>query len=91
MSIIVLFIKSFIIFIMMLSQGENVELEFHDYYVSTTQVDYIKKKNILQITIRMFINDFEDVITKNNNLKLGFLDITIINSATIVELKNLKY
>jgi hypothetical protein len=70
MSIIVLFIKSFIIFIMMLSQGENVELEFHDYYVSTTQVDYIKKKNILQITIRMFINDFEDVITKNNNLKL---------------------
>ena len=70
MSIIVLFIKSFIIFIMMLSQDKNVELEFHDYYVSTTEVDYIKKKNILQITIRMFINDFEDVITKNNNLKL---------------------
>ena len=70
MSIIVLFIKSFIIFMMMLSQDKNVELEFHDYYVSTTEVDYIKKKNILQITIRMFINDFEDVITKNNNLKL---------------------
>ena len=45
---------------------------FHEYYVSTTEVDYIKEKNLMQITIRIFIDDFEEIVKqKNNNLKVA--------------------
>lgn len=47
-------------------------VEFHEYYVSTTEVDYIKEKNLMQITIRIFIDDFEEIVKqKNNNLKVA--------------------
>ena len=47
-------------------------VEFHEYYVSTTEVDYIKEKNLMQITIRIFIDDFEEIVKQtNNNLKVA--------------------
>ena len=34
----------------------------HKFYVSVTQIDYIKEKQSVQITSRIFIDDFEDLI-----------------------------
>jgi len=35
---------------------------FHKYYISVTQVDYIQEKQSVQITSRIFIDDFEKVL-----------------------------
>lgn len=35
---------------------------FHKYYISVTQIDYIKEKQTVQITSRIFIDDFENVL-----------------------------
>ncbi|GGG41414.1 hypothetical protein GCM10010976_11290 [Bizionia arctica] len=34
----------------------------HKYYVSVTQIDYIKEKQSVQITTRIFLDDLEDVL-----------------------------
>ena len=34
----------------------------HKYYISVTQVNYIKDKESVQITSRIFIDDFEKVL-----------------------------
>ena len=34
----------------------------HKYYVSVTQIDYIKEKQSVQITSRIFIDDFEKLL-----------------------------
>ena len=34
---------------------------FHKYYISVTEVDYIQQKQSVQITTRIFIDDFEKV------------------------------
>ena len=34
----------------------------HKYYVSVTQIDYIKEKKSVQITSRIFIDDFEKLL-----------------------------
>ncbi len=34
----------------------------HKYYVSTTQIDYVEEKTELQITIRLFTDDLEDLL-----------------------------
>ena len=34
----------------------------HEFYVSVTQVDYIKEKQSVQIMTRIFIDDFEDLL-----------------------------
>lgn len=34
----------------------------HKYYVSVTQIDYIKDKQALQITSRIFVDDFERLL-----------------------------
>lgn len=34
----------------------------HKYYVSVTQIDYIKEKESVQITTRIFIDDFESLL-----------------------------
>jgi len=34
----------------------------HKYYVSVTQIDYIKEKQSVQITSRIFIDDFENLL-----------------------------
>lgn len=35
---------------------------FHKYYISVTQIDYIQEKKSVQITSRIFIDDFEKVL-----------------------------
>ncbi len=35
---------------------------FHKYYVSVTQVNYIKEKQTVQITVRIFVDDFENAL-----------------------------
>ncbi|HEY5687694.1 MAG TPA: DUF6702 family protein [Yeosuana sp.] len=40
---------------------------FHKYYISVTQVDYIQEKQSLQITTRIFIDDFEKVLRERYN------------------------
>ena len=34
----------------------------HKYYVSVTKIDYIKETGAVQITSRIFIDDFEKVV-----------------------------
>tara|TARA_R110000868_G_scaffold3388_1_gene21868 strand:+ start:2551 stop:3054 length:504 start_codon:yes stop_codon:yes gene_type:complete len=34
----------------------------HKYYISVTQIDYIKEKQTVQITTRIFIDDFENLL-----------------------------
>lgn len=34
----------------------------HKYYISVTQVDYVKAKKAVQITSRIFIDDLEDLL-----------------------------
>ena len=36
----------------------------HKYYVSVTQINYIKEKESVQITSRIFIDDFENLLRK---------------------------
>lgn len=45
----------------------------HKYYISVTQIDYIKEKKVVQITSRIFIDDFENVLKENydENIILG--------------------
>lgn len=35
---------------------------FHKYYISVTQVDYVENKESVQITTRIFIDDFEKLL-----------------------------
>ncbi|KAA5824155.1 peptidase E [Algibacter amylolyticus] len=37
----------------------------HKYYISVTQVNYVKEKESLQIISRIFIDDFESVLRSN--------------------------
>jgi len=60
-------IKKALLLLIAFIQFENIKFFSHDYYVSTTQVDYLSEKNILQITIRMFIDDFEIMVQENNS------------------------
>ena len=39
----------------------------HKYYISVTEVDYIKDKQSVQITSRIFIDDFEKVLRERYN------------------------
>jgi len=40
---------------------------FHKYYISVTQVDYVQQKQSVQITTRIFIDDFEKVLQERYN------------------------
>ena len=42
----------------------------HKFYVSVTQVDYVEAKNRVEITSRIFIDDFNKVLEKKYNKKI---------------------
>lgn len=46
----------------------------HKYYISVTQIEYIKEKEALQITSRIFIDDFEKLLRERYDEKIT-LDI----------------
>ena len=43
----------------------------HKFYVSVTQVDYVPSKKRVEITSRIFIDDFEKALNKKYNKKLN--------------------
>ena len=43
---------------------------FHKFYVSVTQVDFVPSKNRIEITSRIFIDDFNKVLEKKFNKKI---------------------
>ena len=43
----------------------------HKFYVSVTQVDYVPSKKRVEITSRIFIDDFEKALNKRYNKKLN--------------------
>jgi len=43
---------------------------FHKYYVSVTQIEYVKKQQSVQIISRIFLDDFEDVLQSRYDEKL---------------------
>jgi hypothetical protein len=49
---------------------------FHKYYISVTQVDYVENKESVQITSRIFIDDFEKVLREryDDNIELAVKD-----------------
>ncbi len=42
----------------------------HKYYISVTQINYVKEKESLQIISRIFIDDFENVLRANYDKNL---------------------
>lgn len=42
----------------------------HKFYVSVTQIDYVEKKNRVEITSRIFIDDFNKALEKRYNKKI---------------------
>lgn len=47
---------------------------FHKYYVSVTQINYIKEKHSVQITSRIFIDDFENLLRKRYDENITLAD-----------------
>ena len=41
----------------------------HKFYVSVTQIDYVPNKKRIEITSRIFIDDFEKALTKKYKKK----------------------
>ena len=39
----------------------------HKFYVGVFQIDYVKEKKAIQITSRLFIDDFEKALHKKHN------------------------
>jgi hypothetical protein len=54
--------RKFNIFIVLLVVPLLAFTGMHKYYISVTQVNYIKEKESVQITTRVFIDDFEKVL-----------------------------
>lgn len=46
----------------------------HKYYISNTQIDYIKDKKSVQIITRLFIDDLENVLKERYDAALNFDD-----------------
>ncbi|MCL6294219.1 DUF6702 family protein [Jejuia spongiicola] len=46
----------------------------HKYYVSVTQINYIKEKESVQITSRIFIDDFENLLRKRYDENITLAD-----------------
>lgn len=53
----------------------------HKYYVSLCEIEYVEEQKSIQITLGMFIDDFEVTLNKTND--------TILNLATKDEVKNI--
>lgn len=47
---------------------------FHKYYISVTQVDYIENKQSVQVTARIFIDDFEKVLRERYDANITLAD-----------------
>jgi hypothetical protein len=46
----------------------------HKYYISVTQINYIQEKQSVQITSRLFIDDFENILKQNYDENIVLVD-----------------
>lgn len=51
----------------------SVGLFFHPYYISMTDINYNNKAKSLEVSVRIFTDDFEKVMRKNCNCKVDLL------------------
>jgi hypothetical protein len=47
----------------------NFDVKKHDFHISLTEVNYNSKTDVLELSVRVFIDDFERVLTTQNNEK----------------------
>ncbi len=66
--------KSLRVFLLILVLPLFAFTSMHKYYVSVTQINYIKEKQSLQITSRLFIDDFENVLKQNYDEDIVLVD-----------------
>ncbi|WP_042246636.1 DUF6702 family protein [Jejuia pallidilutea] len=57
----------------------------HKYYVSNTQIDYVKEKKSVQIITRLFIDDFENVLKERYGAHVTFDDAHVKTTDVYVE------
>lgn len=59
----------------------------HKYYVSVTDIDYIQKEKTIQVTSRLFIDDFEAMLSERygQDVKLENKDIKAKNNSLIAK------
>lgn len=58
------FMKSYILLFLCVFILSSFKADFHKTYLSVTEVEYSDAEHTLQIVSRVFINDFEDVLSK---------------------------
>ena len=58
---------------------------YHKYYVSTGLYEYRQDLNSLQITIRVFEDDFTNIIKKKYQLDLGLNDLNSLTCKTNIK------
>jgi hypothetical protein len=68
--------KSLRVFLLVLVLPFFAFTTMHKYYVSVTQINYIKEKQSVQITSRLFIDDFENVLKQNFDEDIVLVDET---------------
>ncbi len=69
-------VLSFFLLVLLSSFG------MHKFYVSVTQVDYVPSKKRVEITSRVFIDDFNKVLEKRYNKKIYLASNRQIEGAT---------
>ncbi len=62
-----------IIYFLLLLQSPNLAFASHEFYVSICDIEHNATSNTLEITLKVFTDDFEKAIflTSNQNLHLG--------------------
>lgn len=62
-----------IIYFLLLLQSPNLAFASHEFYVSICDIEHNTESNTLEITLKVFTDDFEKAVfqTSNQNLHLG--------------------
>ena len=66
--------KPFKVFLIIISLPLFAFTGLHKYYVSVTQIDYIEEKKSIQITSRIFIDDFERLLRERYDKDITLAD-----------------
>lgn len=60
--------------ILSFSPGERENIRFHPYHVSATEIEYNSNENRLEISSKIFTDDFEAVLTRLYKVNTDFAD-----------------
>lgn len=61
----------------------GLQLQTHDYYVSTTSIKWVPEKSQIQLTSRFFIDDIEAFMQSQTNSKVQFQPDSDVSSIDI--------